>query len=62
MAYGQTYRQGSIKFNRAKGLYVGQVELEPGPDGKRRRKFVSAKRKGDVVAKVKEVQAAVAAE
>lgn len=54
MAYGQ----GSIKFHPGKGLYVGQIELEPGPDGKRRRKFVSGKRRADVVAKMREAQTA----
>lgn len=37
------YGQGSIHYDHAKGLWVGAVELEPGPDGRRRRKFVRVK-------------------
>jgi integrase len=39
MAYGQ----GSVHYDKARRMWVGAVELEPGPDGRRRRKFFRVK-------------------
>lgn len=38
-------------------LYRQAIELPPGPDGRRRKKFISAKRKSDLVAKVRAFEA-----
>ena len=44
--------EGSFYFDNTKELWVGVVDLPPDGTGRRRRKYVRAKRKQDVVAKV----------
>lgn len=45
---------------RKNGLWVGVVEV-PSPDGKRRRKWVSSKSRGEAARKMRELQLAIAA-
>jgi integrase len=53
------YGQGSIaKKPDAKGLWLGVVELDPLPDGRRQRKYIRAKTKTALVAKMRTVQQA----
>jgi hypothetical protein len=47
-------------YRRADGLWVGRVELPPGPDGKRRRKHVGSKDRATAIRKFEELKAAVA--
>jgi len=42
---------GKPYFRERDGLWVAQIELAPKPDGTRRRKYVTGKRRADVVAK-----------
>ena len=49
--------QGSIHYDDTKKLYVGAVELPPGPDGKRRRRFVRRRTKAEVVAELRTIAA-----
>jgi integrase len=44
-----TYGRGGVSFNEAKQLWVATVELGTGPDGKRRRKFISRRDRNDVL-------------
>lgn len=46
-------------FKNAKGLWVGIVELPPGPDGKRKRKQVTSKDKDALKAKMSALRAAL---
>lgn len=48
-------------FKRADGLWVGGVELPPGPDGKRRIKRVTSKSRNEVLRKLRELRGEVAA-
>jgi integrase len=50
------YGEGSVYFDNERGLWVGQIELEPGPDGKPRRKRVTAKKKTTMLAKLNDAK------
>lgn len=43
-------------FKRGDGLWIGTVDLPPGPDGKRRRKTVSSKDKAKAIAKLRKLR------
>jgi integrase len=53
------YGEGSVTHDDVRDLWVGTVELPAGLDGKRRRKRVTAKRKTDMLDKLRAVQRAV---
>jgi integrase len=44
--------EGSVFFAADRNLYIGRIPLPPGPDGKRRRKEVTAKTKADLLKKM----------
>lgn len=48
-------------FKRSDGLWVGGVELPPGPNGKRRLKRVTSKNRNTVLAKLRQLRGEVAA-
>jgi integrase len=50
------YGEGSVRFDDARGLWIGQLELEPSPDGQRRRARVTARNKDEMLAKMREAQ------
>jgi len=52
--------EGSVFFDRSNGLWVAQVTIGTGPDGKRHRKRVKSRDKATVVRKLAVLQAAAA--
>jgi integrase len=52
------YGQGSVSYDETDQLWVGRVELDPLPDGKRRRKVIKGKSKTAVLKKMREAQTA----
>ena len=53
--------EGSVFKNEKTGLWTGTIELGRGPDGKRRRKYVRAKTKGETLRKMAKVRADIEA-
>lgn len=51
---------GSLFYDKTLGLWVCSVELPPSPEGKRRRKKLTSKRKAEVVRKLRELQRDIA--
>jgi integrase len=52
MSRRRSHGEGSLYFDDTKELWVGVVDLPPDGTGRRRRKYVRAKRKQDVITKV----------
>lgn len=48
--------EGAVFFNASRGLWVGRIQLPPGPDGKPRRKETTAKSQAALLKKLSELK------
>ena len=53
--------EGSVFQDEATGLWTGIIERDRGPDGKRRRKYLRAKTKRELLQKIATVRAEIEA-
>src|SRR5262245_48772227 len=53
------YGTGGITFDKARGLWVGTVELPPHPDGRRNRRRVSHRDKDQMLAALEQLRGRV---
>ena len=52
--------EGSLFYDNANQIWIASIELPPSPDGKRRRKRVSSKKKATVIKKLRDLQRDIA--